>query len=243
MDMNMQEGTPLSRRGFLIATVVSVAGLTLTSPFEEVAGAQSGGVYDFMDEYASQLGFTQESDLIAQYMENLPGSLRSEVVKVNTKMKLGGFNDFSSSNVCVAEQERLFFYTATHDDEFNACAAFYNRRYAQHRDMMEGPTLIGLAMAARYLRTQKNYSSDACRSLLYPAHALKSSAGTFEKGYAIPDEFKADRGVVKVDYKNLTHDASKKRGKGKITVVGIDDREDDRKVVLNKDFTINYDVA
>ena len=234
------QGAFLTRRRLIITAITGVAGFSFAAFCEEHAWAQgqTGDVSDFMKEYADQLKYAKKS-VISDYQQSLASNVRGEVTLMNKKMRRNNFTDWDGSNVY--REEQTLFYTAGHEDNFNACTAFYDLdQPTTLRTAMEGPTLVGLAIAAQIYRGQKNYSSEATQRLLYPRNVVTASAGTFQKGYFQPDQFKSKDGVVKVDYKNLSYDPSAKTGKGKITVVGIEDHEGDRRVTLNKDLSINY---
>ena len=229
----------LTRRGLIITAITGVVGCSLTTLCEEYAGAQGSApsVADYMFDFARQVGFARSPLNIHDYKGILHEDVQTQVDAANTKMYRGNFIYIDTASVWRADND--FFYTAIHRDRFNACAAFFDKQTGI-RTMMEGPTLVGLSLASRYLKGLKHYDSSDSHDLLYPQKAVSLSAGTFQKGYQQPDIYRSENGIVRVGYTNLSHDEDTKKGKGRINVIGIEDHEGDRKVVLNQDFSVSY---
>ena len=236
------QNTFLTRRSLIITAITGVVGFSFAGFCEEHAWAEgeNGDVNDFMLAYADQLGYSK-NDLIASYQDRLPSNVRDETIAMNRKMRRWHFTDWDNSNVY--REEQTLFYTAGHADNFNACTAFYDLdQPIALRTAMEGPTLVGLAVAAHICRSQKNYSRDATRGLLYPVKATTSSAGTFQTGYAPnhKDKIITKNGHGEVGYENILFNPSTKTGKGKITVTFVEDNNGNPRIALNKAVHIKY---
>jgi hypothetical protein len=242
---DVQDG--LSRRRLLITATTAVVGALATplwgnaTPRIATAYKDRRTVVSEMFDFATHLGFTKTDLLAEDYRRLLPEAVSKQVGEINEYMRKHHFPDFSQSHVCQVSDR--FFYTALHDDRFNACAAFY-RGQSGARTMMEGPTLVGLAMVTRLLKNTKGLTSRDLRDLLYPQTLITRSQGTFQTGYQTADKYTSREGIVTVNYDNRKYDEETKTGEGVISVTAIRDRLGDRSVVVdNKTFDITYRTA
>lgn len=194
-----------------------------------------------MFELAEQMGFRKSRLLAEEYLPLVSAPVQRHIKLVNDMMKKGHFPHLEQSNVCRVDD--LFFYTAIHEDNFNACAAFFSKSGGA-RTLMEGPTLVGLNLAAQQLKQQEGYTSTECRDLLYPFKLNSRSVGTFQKGYLTPDDYQTQNGKVTIKYVNSENDSDRKSGEGIITVTAVRDRRGDRRVVLDEqNFAVTYKYA
>jgi len=198
---------------------------------------QTGNVTAYLSTFATDLGFSK-SGLIKSYQKNLPAPLKETVQNLNKKWMTSGFNDFSASTVYSAGY--LFFYAVRHQDRFNASVAFWNWDYKTVCAIEDGPSLVGLAAAARLLRQERNLTPPECCLLLYPKQRMSSSVGNFRRGYTTPTTFQTQLGIVHIDYRNAEYSEKSGRGEGSISITVIKDTGGRRSVVLDKDLRISY---
>jgi len=242
MENQTQDNAVVTRRLFLTVTITGFAGMFSIPLFEEEAEAQvrdSGGVVAYMRTFAAETGFVSSGQTIDAYKQNLSKAKQEDVNKVIAKMKLSHFNDFGASVHSFGSEGR-FFYTAKHQDRFDGCAGFYDGQNSTNRAVMEGPTLVGLALAAQLLKQENKYTTEAARRQLYPTKIGKNSRGNFTKGFEHPDTHYTQDGVFHSNYVAGKMDPVTKEGVGTITITAIHERKNVRKVVLDKDLDIKY---
>ncbi|HEY0154430.1 MAG TPA: twin-arginine translocation signal domain-containing protein [Longimicrobium sp.] len=195
----------ISRRKFLGVSAAVVASGSLISADRLFASnpgeIQVPAVIGYVGRYAAAIGSTVIADLVSEYVRTRPtGWLRQQLESVNNFMYTGGFINFGRSRVF--DRFGKIFYPVIHRDGFNACVAFHDiRRQDPRIPMVEGPTVVGLTLAAE--EVARRTSRETARQLFHPTRAIERGTGTFETNYATPDQYESAGGArVTMNYRN-----------------------------------------
>jgi hypothetical protein len=220
----------LDRRNFIKLSSAAAAGLVVSTSctLEKVVP-----VIAYVGRLATAVGTTTLANLISEYIAKnvVSKNLRNEVTQVNIHMaKEGGFDDLSVS--VVYGKFGYFFYAARHNDKFNICIPFFDASRVNKSiiTMVEGPSVVGLALAAE--RIAQKRSKDDANAVLLPQVALQRSVGTFQTGYSQPDRYTTKVGTVDIGYQ------SNGKGEGTVNVRAI--RSNPNQVLLDENYDITY---
>lgn len=195
----------ISRRKFFGVTAAVVGSGSLISADRLLASRpdeiQVPAVVGYIGRYAAAVGSTVIADLVSEYVRTRSaGWLRQQIVSVNDFMFRDGFTNFGRSRVF----DRLgkIFYPVIHGDGFNACVAFHDvRRPDPRTPMVEGPTVVGLTLAAE--EVARRTSRDTARQVFHPSRAIARGTGVFETNYGTPDQYESVGGArVTMNYRN-----------------------------------------
>lgn len=111
----------------------------------------------------------------------------------------------NSDNRKVYEKNGVYFYEFGHEDGFNGCAPFFDG-FKHEPPMVEGPSLMGLALAAEELRG-KNSSSSVAKALIPIEEKQRPDQNAFGSNYNREYVALTDFGSIIIDYNN--HGANK----------------------------------
>ncbi|HYR07992.1 MAG TPA: hypothetical protein VEQ60_09495 [Longimicrobium sp.] len=193
----------VSRRSFLMSSVTGAAALTL-APFRSIFAAEAvqvSAVLPFVGRFAYAIGTTVVADLVSEYVRQRGNTwLTRQINQINDFMYRGNFIDFTRSRV--RSTGRGILYPVVHRDRFNTCVAFHNvQRPDPQPPMIEGPTVVGLTLAAEEIA--RNSGSQRARQILYPTRTISRGQGVFEGDYATPDVYETEGGGrLAMNYRN-----------------------------------------
>lgn len=236
----------INRRRILQISVLGSAGMMFAPLLSDVAEAQGrNAVHQYVYWFAQQIGLQKLDDNIDDYIAFLQNRGEAGWAKqmqiAKNRMTAGRIFTDASVSAVYAHERTVFFPMRSNESAFNACAPFVvNGRFVNA--MSEGPTLIGLALAARSLRTDGNGAEEA-RELLFATQGVQPSIGSFNGGYTQVEQYKTKGGVLGVDYNVTKYDPATKSGEGEILVKAERDlRTGGREVALKKEWDITFKV-
>ena len=172
-----------------------VAGVTVSILASGKRAKALGHPIEYFRGLQSVVGASQISNSVSQYLR---GELRgtpvaAAVQKVNNVMTQDNFSDYSQSNVFGSR--RYFFYAVINDDQFNICVPFFAPSASNpggNITMVEGPTVMGLGLAADEIALEA--SPQLARQLVLPVENVSRAMGGFQKPYNQPDIFRTSNG-------------------------------------------------
>lgn len=185
--------------------------------------------YDAAQMLADAVNGRKSHDTIRAYAGKLPGNLDEAVANANRTLQQGGFTNFRQSYPYVMSTH--LFYPVFSVDGQNVCMPFFTRL---NRDpyvtMIEGPSMLGLALAATAYANLRGHQATA--EAFLPVQLLRHSIGNFKNGYSEPDLYRTARGSVWMNY------SSHGDGTGTVRVVG--DSINPRGTLWDQKYDITY---
>jgi hypothetical protein len=195
--------TEIDRRSFLASSVAGAAALSL-APFQSIFAAEAvqvSAVLPWVGRFAYAVGTTVVADLVSDYVRRSGNTwLTRQINRINDEMYRGNFIDFTRSRVRTTG--RGILYPVVHRDGFNTCVAFHTTQRADPQPpMIEGPTVVGLALAAEEIA--QNRGSGRARQVLYPTRTISRGQGVFAADYTSPDIYETEGGGrLAMNYRN-----------------------------------------
>lgn len=245
-DPQNAEVRKFNRRQILQISFLGGTGLML-APFliDEAKAQVRGEVHQYVYWFAQQIGLRKLDNNVDVYINFLRNrgdiGWANEMQLAKNRMTRGGIFTDPSVSAVYAHDLTAFFPMRSRVSGFNACAPFLvNGEFTGV--MSEGPTLIGLAFAAQFLRATGNDAEEA-RDLLFATDGIQPSIGSFDKGYTQVEHFRTKAGKVRIDYNVTNYDPNTNSGKGEILVKAERDlRTGGREVVFDKQWDISFNV-
>lgn len=186
----------LKKSSFVIgAAILSPLLPSCTGPSPLVATVATVGVW--LATYALNIGASTAFESIQDYINKQTATEASKIIGTNEMMKEMGFVQFDERKVY--QEGDTYLYQIGYRDGFNACAPFFNRQ-KELVPFVEGPTIVGLAMAAEEYRKEKSAAQVANAFIPiedYQRPANFSFGADYEKEYVSLTDY----GTVVVDYK------------------------------------------
>jgi hypothetical protein len=208
--------------------------LILAHADSEAAGPALG-ILGWFGRFATGVGSSVVSSSLNDYIRSQRDNYRKEIMETNARMAAnGGFSNTEVSTVR-AVASTVFYPVGRPKPEHNICVPFFDpvKNYAAIT-LVEGPTVAALGMTSDMMRT-RNWSESQIASSLLPRVQYSRGRGSFETGYQVPDNYKTDRGSVKVAYSNTSKTSDS--GTGIVTLTALDTQNNP---FFRQDFPISY---
>lgn len=158
-------------------------------------------VLTWFGRFAASIASGLVANHVWEWWKGLGSEDRNTVVETNTMLEDNSFNDYSRDKVHV--NNGMTFYAIGSDDELNICAPFFDTNASSSRlyddqpaGLVEGPTAVGLALAARDWTSRRTSKIDG----LLPMGANYVPGG-FESGQSEPVHIDTPAGEAIVAYR------------------------------------------
>lgn len=222
-------GLPMPTRRVFLLSGLSAVSFTALPWFAQEAHA-GRTLHEYVTMFTNAMGGGISKHNIDTFVNQVPDRVRRNIAETNRMMIQGGFDNFRAARVYGFGN--YFYYPVINKDGYNICMPFFStgKTDTAYVTMVEGPSLVGLALSARDYTAST--SAVASRRVLLPTFRIRNSVGTFRAGYVEPDEYYTTVGKMVIDYDTV--------GKGVGTVHVISTRTNPKSLLMDKKYNLKY---
>lgn len=192
----------MNRRDFLKFTPFTVISVVLSSSAVGCSIAAKPAakvVLTWFIDFTTKVGINVVSKTINDWFASQGEAEKDVISDTNKMMEESGFTQFDGRKVY--EKNGVYCYEVGHNDNFNGCCPFYSGLKSANLTIVEGPTVMGLALAAEQLREQKGYDENATADALIPIQQYqRPNQNAFGYNYDQPFVALTNFGSIMVDY-------------------------------------------
>ncbi len=193
----------MDRRNFIKGLSITVVSAAVTPSFvgcQAIAGIGTKTVGKWFLGFATAITASVIADSVAEWALKKDENEQSVVNYVNEIMINSGF--INSDNATVFEKNGVSFYEFGHKDNFNGCVPFFDG-IKRNSPMVEGPTIMGMALAAEELRrNDENKPTEIANALVPVQQIQRPTQNAFSYDYDQEYVALTDFGSMIVDYEN-----------------------------------------
>jgi hypothetical protein len=219
----------ITRRDFLKVSLAGLAGITTLSPIISGCAALTSPpvrkvaktVLQHFAEFIIIAGLRKASEYFDDWMAGLDSESQNTVNITNQKMENAGFIYYNTS---VYYNNNVILYGVENTDAFNSCVPFYSDGIS----LVEGPALMGIALAGQYWQSSNVHPADG----LIPLYPYQDDGSQFEKSFSKPYGWKTPAGELEMNYES---DYANKKG-----LVSVVARENNGGILHGEDYQIDF---
>jgi hypothetical protein len=212
----------VNRRSFLKLGAATVVLPVLPSLLSGCAPARP--VMDFLIELATNTASVLLAGSFQEAVQGFSPQDQAAAEAANQMMALRGFTDFGRTRV--ATNIPGFFYGADHQNGYNTCAPIVTNGAVC--TMIEGPIIVGLALASRDWPSSLDVS---CAYGLLPLQTWQDGGSQLEVSSTVPSVYQTSAGYVSLNYQVQPKD--------KTALISVVAQRDNGGVLFGQDYVLH----